>query len=431
MFTREEDVEAQALRRRGWSIAAIARHLGRDRKTVRAHLRAERQAGVRRRAAPDPLAPYVPYVEARLAEDPHLWATALYDEVLDLGYARSYVTFARQVRLRGLRPRCAACAGTRGRPTIEIPHPPGEEIQWDWLELPGAPWGGEAHLLVGTLSHSGKCRAVLADAEDQAHLAEALDAVLRRLGGTARRWRFDRMASVCEPGSGRITASFGEVAKHYGAGVDVCPARRANRKGAVESRNHFIAQRFWRTARVATMEEAQLRLDRFLEGPGDRRRRGPGTVADTARAERLLALPIAPYPATLTAERTVSASCLVSYQGNRYSVPPGLEGGSLTLRRRLGRGELEVVSAAGAVVARHRLAPPGAGALRRLPAHRAALEQAVLGALTSERPCVRKANRPPGPAAQAAAAAALRAAGPGEVVVDLERYAAYATGSPR
>lgn len=77
---------------------------------------------------------------------------------------------------------------------------------------------------------------------------EALDAVLRRLGGTARRWRFDRMANVCDPGSGRITASLAEVAKHYGAAVDLCPAPRANRKGAAESRKHFIAQRFWRTA---------------------------------------------------------------------------------------------------------------------------------------------------------------------------------------
>jgi transposase len=36
MLSWEDDVEAHALRRRGWSISAIARHLGHDRKTVRA-----------------------------------------------------------------------------------------------------------------------------------------------------------------------------------------------------------------------------------------------------------------------------------------------------------------------------------------------------------------------------------------------------------
>ena len=35
MLTWEDDVEVHALRKRGWSISAIARHTGRDRKTVR------------------------------------------------------------------------------------------------------------------------------------------------------------------------------------------------------------------------------------------------------------------------------------------------------------------------------------------------------------------------------------------------------------
>ena len=34
MLAQEEYVEAHALRKRGWSISAIARHLGRDRKTA-------------------------------------------------------------------------------------------------------------------------------------------------------------------------------------------------------------------------------------------------------------------------------------------------------------------------------------------------------------------------------------------------------------
>jgi hypothetical protein len=45
---------------------------------------------------------------------------------------------------------------------------------------------------------------VFAESEDQPHLVEAIDVeaidgVLRRLGGTARRWRFDRMSTVVSP----------------------------------------------------------------------------------------------------------------------------------------------------------------------------------------------------------------------------------------
>jgi transposase len=147
MLTEEELVEASALHRRGWSISAIARHLGRDRKTIRAYLEGGRTPGVRQRAVPDHFAVFEPYVRERLVEDPHVWGSTLYDEGLALGYPRSYVTFVRELRRRRLRPRCEACLGVKGRPTIEIAHPPGEEVQRDWLGLEDAPWGGVAHLL--------------------------------------------------------------------------------------------------------------------------------------------------------------------------------------------------------------------------------------------------------------------------------------------
>jgi hypothetical protein len=55
MLTQGEDVEVHALHQRGWTISAIARHLERDRKTVRAYIRGERRPGVRRRSTPDVL----------------------------------------------------------------------------------------------------------------------------------------------------------------------------------------------------------------------------------------------------------------------------------------------------------------------------------------------------------------------------------------
>jgi hypothetical protein len=95
-------------RRRG------TRHLGHDRKTIRAYLREGRVAGQRRRTEPDLFEPFVGYCRERLAEDPHLWATTLFDEVIDLGFDRSYPTFTRQLRARGLRPACEPCRPGHG-----------------------------------------------------------------------------------------------------------------------------------------------------------------------------------------------------------------------------------------------------------------------------------------------------------------------------
>jgi hypothetical protein len=120
MLTREDDVDAHALRRQGWTISAIARHLGHDRKTIRAYLTGGRVAGVRVSTAEDPLGPYVGYLRQRLTDDPHVWATVLFDEVVALGYERAYATFTRQVRDRQVRPHCEPCSSSNHRAHVDI-----------------------------------------------------------------------------------------------------------------------------------------------------------------------------------------------------------------------------------------------------------------------------------------------------------------------
>jgi hypothetical protein len=71
MLTREDDVDAHALRRQGWTISAIARHLGRDRKTIRSYLSGDRVGGVWAASVDDPLGPFVAYLRQRLVDDPH------------------------------------------------------------------------------------------------------------------------------------------------------------------------------------------------------------------------------------------------------------------------------------------------------------------------------------------------------------------------
>jgi hypothetical protein len=272
---------------------------------------------------------------------------------------------------------------------------------------------------------------------DQPHLIDGLDRVTRALGGLTVAWRFDRMATVINPDTGRVQASFAAVAKHYGVTVRACPPRRGNRKGVVEKANHVAAQRFWRTLPDdVTVEQAQRMLDVWCAKRGDTRLRatadGKASVVTVAAAEPLRPAPTVPFPATLAVTRVVSAQALVAFRGNRYSVAPELATTTVTVTLRLGAHHIDIATDAGTVIARHTLAPEGAGAMVRDHGHVVALEHAALNAATSARPHRSKQRIPPGPAARAAAdtlrttTSGTAAISGGEVVIDLARYAAAA-----
>jgi hypothetical protein len=171
-------------------------------------------------------------------------------------------------------------------------------------------------------------------------------------------------------------------------------------------------------------------------------------VLTHAQAERLAPLP-APFPAVLTVERKVSAQALVAYRGNTYSVPPELTGTTVTVVHRLGSATIDITtgatdsSTAGrlpTVVARHRLAADGTGAMIRDSGHVTALNSAALAAFSTAAPHRRKQRIPPSPAAQAAAeqlhentltahsTSGASAADPGRVVIDLAAYDRAARG---
>jgi hypothetical protein len=96
------------------------------------------------------------------------------------------------LRLLGLRPRCEACRIGGHGVTVDLVHEPGEEIQFDWLELSETPWGEPAYVLVGALLFSGRCRAVISEGTTFAHLVDAIDGVLAartvKRYGPAFRW---------------------------------------------------------------------------------------------------------------------------------------------------------------------------------------------------------------------------------------------------
>jgi len=426
MLTEEDDVEINALWAQGWSVSAISRHTGRDRKTVSKYVAGPRPV---RAPAPSCLEPYRRYIEARFEDDPHLEATVLHRELVEAGFGRAYTTLVGELRRLELRPLCLVCAHRRGDAvTTEIDHPAGEEVQWDWLELAAAdtPWGESADVLVGALSHSGRFRGVFCEQMTFGHLADAVHEILVALGGTPRVWRTDRMATIVSPQTGRITPDAAALAKHYGTQIAVCPARRAQRKGVVEAAIKYLTRSWWRTAAVATIGEAQRSLDSWSIDVADARDRPGGTVGQLGAGEPLRALPVAAYPAQIIVERKVSRAALTAFEGNHYSVPPTHAGRTVTVTWRISEPQLRIVGMHGEIVAEHRRVAAGAGQTVRCAEHSALLQTAVLAAFTTKDACRRKPNLPPGDQALQELAR-LRGIDPQPTnVISLEDYAKLA-----
>ena len=334
MLSEEDDVEIHALAARGWTKAAIARHTGRDRKTVSKYL--NRPPGPRREPAPSYLEPFRGYLEARFADDAHVDATVLYRELVDAGFTRSYPTLVREIRRLELRPVCTVCQHYRGQdPTVEIEHPAGEEIQWDWLELHDTPWGEPAFVLIGALSHSSRFRAVFCEQMTCGHLADAVHRVLVGLAGTARVWRTDRIATIVIPGTDRLTVDAANLAKHYGVEVAVCPPRRAQRNAW--SRRRCSSPPGHGGGPPGSRRWPRHR-SRWIAGPSRSPTAAPGRAApgEIGAAEPLRALPALAYLAMITVQRNVSRTALLAFNANPYRVPPTLTGRTVTVQARVG-----------------------------------------------------------------------------------------------
>ena len=358
-------MDAHALHRRGWTISAIARHLGHDRKTIRAYLHGDRVAGPSVGAASLIRSSCSPGTAASgWSRTRTCGRRPCSTRLLELGYDRSYPTFTRQLRARGLRPPCEPCRPAKGRPVAVIEHPPGEETQFDWLELPDPPaawgWGSKAFLLVGALAHSGRWRGVLAESTRPAAPDRRAAPDMRRLG------RADPQLAVRPDGHGlpsrhrpghRILRRGRQALRGVGGDLPA-PAREPQRRGG-EGQPHRGATLVAHPARRRHDRAGPSSLDRWCALRGDARLRptgdGRATVATVAAAEPLAPLP-APFPAVLTVTRTVSAQALVSFRGNHYSVPPELARTPVTVSHRLGATSIDIATSSGIVIARHRLA---------------------------------------------------------------------------
>lgn len=363
------------LHRQGLSVAAIARRMGVDRKTVRKYIARgmEPPAYGPRPAKEKAIDGFLPYLRERLEAFPTLTASRLWRELRERGFDGSYTLVKRAVRqLRPERPRSYE---------VRFETRPGQQGQADFARFEVS-FTDEPDvrriiwLFSMVLGHSRMLWGRFALRQDLATVLRCHVAAFEAFGGVPQEILYDRMktAVIGEDAEGLVRYNRGllDVARHYGFQPRACQPYRAKTKGKVERPFRYIREDFFLARSFRNLDDLNQQFQQWLATVANARRHATtGRIVSEAFAEErgeLRQLPQHRYQAVLSLERRISHEGMVRVGGNLYSVPE-------TARRRV----LEVqcladeirILEAGAVIARH-VALEGRGQSVVDPAHRTA-----------------------------------------------------------
>jgi transposase len=278
-------------------------------------------------AKPRPLlvAPYHDFLVETLKLYPKLRATRLFDMVKARGYPGSVRTLRDYVV--DLRPTPTREAFLRSSPLI------GEQAQVDWAHVADVPVAGGTRALWLFVIVLAWSRAIWAEFvfDLSVHsLRRSLVRAAKSLGGCPRQWLFDNPKTV-------VLERQGDAVRFHPLLLDLCGAlrvqprlctvRKANQKGRVERAIRYLRDRFLGGRVIASIEQGNAELLRFLEeiaGPRPHPTIPGRSVAECFAEEQTRLLPVPePLPPT---DEVLSAradkTAFVHFDRNVYSVPP-------------------------------------------------------------------------------------------------------------
>jgi transposase len=388
MMTQEEYMDVLAMKRQGMSFKEIGDELGYHPATIAKWVKAGGPPSARTVVETDRVIDEVwaDRLTALLVGNPKLLAKSLFEIVSVEGFAGSYPSVVRWVRdRRGPRFRAADAA------SVPIETGPGEEAQFDWSDC--SAWAREVGLAptlwcFGMILCWSRWRLWwFSTSVDREHTFEGIVRFFDAAGGVPKLARTDRMGALGLSQGRRFVLHPPtlEFARHHGVEIKACQAGDAKRKGKIERPFRDLKESFLQELIVTgvpdSIDALNGRADRWVTERVHGRVHRSTAIAPAARfeAERhfLAALPATRFDTDYVETRRVhQALPLVTWDSVRYSVPPACLGQQVETRLAVDATEL-VVSWAGRVVARHRLAPTGIVEVWD-PTHRSAAETAAL-----------------------------------------------------
>ncbi len=253
MQSGETSMELKALYQHGWSISALAREFGINRRTVKRELESDSARHYSERAKPTQLtAAQLARVERRLAVCPTIRGTDLHAELKrSYGYDGSYPAFARH--LLKLRPLLVK------EPEIRFETGPGVQTQADWADLGLWPLGEqmvELHAMVAVLGCSRRPALRMAIDQTRPTTFERVVRCLDDLGGATKEILTDRASAFVigtrHDRSAVLAPEWVEVCGVLDVIPRTCRAYRAKTKGKVERVVKEVKESFlaWLTGQI-------------------------------------------------------------------------------------------------------------------------------------------------------------------------------------
>src|SRR5256885_12152958 len=357
MLALEERFMIREMYRKGVSISEIARRTRRDRKTIRQVVNAPELAPAKpsRQVKACKIDPYAPYLEQRMAEGV-LNARKLYGEILAQGYPGKESKVREFVHER--RPEKEPLGSVRFETA------PGEQGQVDWGSFGFITHQGHTYRLYAFVMTLGWSRASylrFTICSDTTWFIRCHLHAFAYLGGVPRRLLYDNLKSVVERRDADDVIHWIPRLLYFadGAGLapQACKPYRPQTKGKVENGVKYVRGNFWPGLHFQNLEDLNNQALAWLNTIANPRVHGTTGEVPFSRlgSEGLQdASKAFTYDTSVMTTRRSSKDCVISYEGNLYSVPAAYARKTLQVKI-TEAGELVIGSEVGQELARHRV----------------------------------------------------------------------------
>jgi len=315
-----------------WPQRRIARHLHIGRHTLAKYLDNPAPPPSRRSRA-SKLDAFKPAAAELLQQDPKAPAQVLFQRLQTLGYDGG-ITILKDY-LQAVRKNAVL-----RRAYVRMEPSPGERFDIDWGHFGALTYNGTPRKLYAFClveCHSRKMYLEFTHSQNFETFVRCHMHAFQALGGCARELWFDNLATAVAEHEGnlvRFNPRFLAFAREYRFIPRACHVAAAWEKGKVERAIGYVRQNFWPLRSFADLSDVNSQARRWLQEIANRRKhRETGQAPDDRfQPEALRPLPLLTPDYRESTEALVHKDLRLTFDGNRYCVPPRYVGHKLTVK---------------------------------------------------------------------------------------------------